>query len=77
MAGTVLLLIGFPLLILGVLRALQEELGTTHLSGNLSWVPYLAVIVGDALVCALLARAIMGEKRRADREREALRNRGG
>jgi len=77
LAGTVLLTIGIPLLALGGLRAMQEELGPSHLSGNLSWVPYVTVILGGTVIAAFLVRGIMADKRRADREREALRKRGG
>jgi hypothetical protein len=77
LAGTVLLSIGLPLLVLGALRALQEELGISHLSGSLSWVPYAAVVIGLALVILLLVRAILAERRRTDRERQALRKQGG
>jgi hypothetical protein len=77
LAGTVLLCIGLPLIVLGGLRALEEELGPTHLHAHLSWVPYAAVIIGDLIVVYLLYRAIMSERRRADRERAALQKRGG
>jgi hypothetical protein len=77
LAGTVLLAVGVPLLVLGGLRAMQEELGPSHLRGSLSWVPYVPVVLGGALVAGLLARGIMADKRRADREREGLRKRGG
>ncbi|HZQ56628.1 MAG TPA: phage holin family protein [Acidimicrobiales bacterium] len=76
-AGAVLLAVGVPLLALGGLRAMQEELGPSHLNGSLSWVPYAAVILGGTVIAALLVRGIMAEKRRADREREQLRKRGG
>ncbi len=75
--GTLLLAFGVPLLALGGLRAMQEELGPSHLSGSLSWVPYVTVILGGTLVAAFLVRGIMADKRQADREREALRKRGG
>ena len=77
MAGTVLLALGVPMLALGGLRAMQEELGPSHLNGSLSWVPYTVVIIGGTFVAALLVRGITADKRRADREREALRKRGG
>jgi hypothetical protein len=77
LAGTVLLCIGLPLIVLGGLRALEEELGPTHLHAHLSWVPYAAVIIGDLIVVFLLYRAIMSERRRTDRERADLRKRGG
>jgi hypothetical protein len=76
-AGAVLLAVGVPLLALGGLRAMQEELGPSHLKGSLSWVPYTTVILGGTLIAGLLVRGIMADKRRADREREALRKRGG
>jgi predicted cobalt transporter CbtA len=50
-AGSVLLAVGAGLLLLGVLRLLQTETGTTF-TGNLSWLPYL--------ITALLALAILG-----------------
>ncbi|HVM66466.1 MAG TPA: hypothetical protein VMU14_16475 [Acidimicrobiales bacterium] len=77
LAGTVLLCIGLPLLVLGALRALEEELGPTHLHAHLSWVPYAAVVIGDLIVVFLLYRAIMSEQRRTDRARADLRKRGG
>ena len=43
-AGSVLLVTGLVLLLVGLLRALQTETGTA-LSGNLSWVPYACVTV--------------------------------
>ncbi len=72
LAGTVLLAVGVPLLALGGLRAMQEELGPSHLRGSLSWVPYTTVIVGGAVVAGLLVRGILADKRRADRARAAL-----
>ncbi len=77
MAGTVLLAVGVPLLAIGGLRAMQEELEPSHLRGSLSWVPYTAVLLGGAGIAALLVRGIMADKRSADREREALKKRGG
>ena len=75
LAGAVLLAVGVPLLALGGLRAMEEELGPSHLSGSLSWVPYTTVLVGGALIATLLVRGITADKRRADREREALEKR--
>jgi hypothetical protein len=77
LAGTVLIAVGVPLLALGGLRAMQEELGPSHLEGSLSWVPYTVVVLGGALIAGLLVRGIMADRRRADQEREALRKRGG
>jgi hypothetical protein len=76
LAGAVLLAVGVPLLLFAVLRALQEEFHT-HLRGNLSWVPYVAVIALGVGIGAALVRGIMAEKRRADRERAELEKRGG
>lgn len=42
--GSVFLAIGLPLLVLSVLRALQAETGES-LTGNLTWVPYLAALI--------------------------------
>lgn len=74
-AGAILLALGVPLLLLGGLRAAQEEL-SPHLDGTLSWVPYVMVIVACAVIIALLTRGILADKRRADRRRDALRKRG-
>jgi len=43
-AGSVALCVGVVLLLVGLLRLLQGETGTTF-AGNLSWVPYLIVSV--------------------------------
>jgi hypothetical protein len=54
--GAVLLGMGTCLLLLGGLRALQTETGTTF-TGNLSWAPYLIVVaVGLALIALALLR---------------------
>jgi hypothetical protein len=45
--GSVLLALGGLLLLLGLLRALQTETGSTF-AGNLSWLPYL-ITAGAAL----------------------------
>ncbi len=71
-AGAVLLAIGLVLLGLAALRAIQVETAP-HLTGNWSWVPYLAVILGAVVLSAILARSIGAEKRRVDRERAQLR----
>lgn len=52
-AGAVLVGLGVVLLMLSALRALQTETGTTF-TGNLSWVPYVVVLV-VAVALALLA----------------------
>jgi hypothetical protein len=56
LGGAVLTSIGVILLMLALLRALQTETGTTF-TGNLSWIPYLIVlVVGGALVALALSR---------------------
>ena len=52
-AGSFLLGTGVVLLVVGGLRALQTETGTTF-AGNWSWVPYLIVLVGCAAVIGLV-----------------------
>jgi hypothetical protein len=74
--GSVFLALGFVLVGVAVLRALQLEL-SPHLSGDLSWVPYLGPIGLSVVVIALLVRAIGSERRRVERERAALRRERG
>jgi hypothetical protein len=57
LAGSVILSIGLVLLLLGGLRALQTETGTTF-TGNWSWAPYLLTLVGTGVVLALVARGM-------------------
>ena len=52
-AGAFFLGTGVVLLLVGGLRALQTETGTTF-EGNWSWVPYLIVLVGCAAVIGLV-----------------------
>ena len=55
-AGALLLGIGVILLMLSGLRALQTETGTWF-TGNLSWIPYIIVlVVGSALIALALTR---------------------
>lgn len=55
-AGALLLGIGVILLMLAGLRALQTETGTWF-TGNLSWIPYIIVlVVGSALIALALTR---------------------
>ena len=49
-SGSILVAVGLVLLLLGLLRALQTETGSTF-EGNLSWAPYL--ITSAAAVGAL------------------------
>ncbi|MEA3054801.1 MAG: hypothetical protein QOD30_233 [Actinomycetota bacterium] len=57
LAGSVVLSVGLVLLLLGGLRALQTETGSTF-TGNWSWAPYLLALAGTALVLALVARGM-------------------
>lgn len=56
-AGSLLLSIGVVFLVLGLLRLLQTQTGP-HLTGHLTWVPYLAALAVAALLIALAVRAI-------------------
>jgi hypothetical protein len=60
-AGSLLLSIGLVLLVLGGLRALQTETGTTF-EGNWSWAPYLIALAGSGLVIMLCLRATRKRK---------------
>jgi hypothetical protein len=53
------------LLIIGVLRVLQTETGA-HLTGSLTWVPYLVTLSITVIVVAIAASAI-ARKKGADR----------
>jgi hypothetical protein len=52
--GSLLLAVGVLLVLVGVLRLLQEETGSA-LSGDLSWVPYFAVSILGAGVAGVAA----------------------
>lgn len=60
-AGSVLLSVGLILLLLGGLRALQTQTGTTF-DGNWSWAPYLIALAGTGIVIALVARGMAKRK---------------
>ena len=66
-AGAITFSVGLVLLVLAGLRVLQTETGE-HLTGSLTWVPYVGVLVVAGLVAALFARAIGAKKRRAARK---------
>jgi uncharacterized membrane protein YidH (DUF202 family) len=61
--GSVLLCLGLPLLVLGLLRFLQNET-KDHLTGSLTWVPYAATLGLSVIFAGLAARAISAKKRR-------------
>ena len=60
-AGSVILSIGLVLMLLGGLRALQTETGTTF-DGNWSWAPYLIALAGAGVVLAFVGRG-MGKRK--------------
>jgi hypothetical protein len=68
--GSVLLAIGFVLLAMAGLRALQEET-VPHWQGSWSWVPYLITLAGSVVVAGLLGRRLTSDRRRAERRRRA------
>jgi hypothetical protein len=68
--GSVLLALGFVLLALGGLRALQEET-SPHWTGNWSWVPYTLTLVVSAVVAGVLGLRINADRRRAKRHAKA------
>ncbi len=53
--------IGVVLLVVGVLRVLQTETDA-HLTGSLTWVPYVVGLVVCAVLILLALRAIRGPK---------------
>jgi hypothetical protein len=53
-AGSLALCVGLVLLLVGLLRLLQSETGTTF-AGNLTWLPYVIVAVAALLVIGLAA----------------------
>jgi len=57
LAGAILLAIGCLLLTLAVLRGLQTEL-SAHLSGELTWVPYVGALIFAGGVAFLAVRRI-------------------
>jgi hypothetical protein len=63
--GSVLLALGVGMLLLGLLRVLQTETGSTF-TGHLSWVPYIITAVVAMLVLGLAAwRVSAGPARRS------------
>jgi len=66
-AGSLLLSVGLLMWAIGLLRALQTETGS-HLTANLSWLPYLVTLGACALIAVIAVRAIGRHKRRAARK---------
>ncbi len=54
--GAIALVMGAGLILLGLLRLLQSETGTS-LTGNLSWIPYFIVAIAGALMAMLAINA--------------------
>lgn len=64
MAGAFAFALGFVLLMIAGLRALQSETGE-HFTGSLTWLPY-AIVFGVAIIVAVaFGRAIGAKKRRS------------
>ncbi len=61
LAGSLAVGLASILLLLGILRLLQERTGELF-TGRLHWVPYLTVIVGCGVVIALCLKAMMADK---------------
>ena len=59
--GSMVIVIGLTLLLVGLLRGLQEETGTTF-TGNLTWVPY-GICALTGLTVAVLAGAAISRGR--------------
>ena len=55
--------IGIIVLLLGVLRVLQTETGN-HLTGSLTWVPYLVTLF---IAVVLISLALLGINRKKER----------
>jgi hypothetical protein len=60
-AGSLMLSAGVVLLVIGVLRLLQSETGSTF-SGHLSWLPYVIAAVLGVLVVGLGAVGIVKKR---------------
>ncbi|MDP8987110.1 MAG: phage holin family protein [Actinomycetota bacterium] len=63
LAGSVLLGIGTVLLVLAVLRVLQDQTGTTF-DGNWSWAPYLITL---AVCLAVVGAALSAVRKKGSR----------
>lgn len=67
MAGAVVLSLGVLFAVLAILRGLQTETDE-HLTGSLTWVPYVVAFVLSAVIVAVAVRAIT-KPNRSDRIR--------
>jgi hypothetical protein len=65
LAGAVCLSLGVVLLALGGLRAIQFET-FPHLAGNLSWIPYLAIVAFCGVILVLAVTRITKVPSRGD-----------
>ncbi len=81
--GSFFLTVGILLILVGVLRLLQTETGTT-LTGDWSWVPYAVVVVlGIVVIAVAIWRIMAGPAERklpaamARREANELETQGG
>lgn len=63
LAGAILLSVGLVFLSVGMLRALQEETGSSF-TGNLTWVPYVLTMAAGLVVIVLAVLAIGRPKRK-------------
>ena len=61
LSGSLVFGFGSVLLLLSLLRALQTETGTAF-TGNLSWIPYVIVVVTAALLVALVMWRVVKRK---------------
>lgn len=59
--GAILFGLGSILLLLAALRALQTETGSTF-TGNLSWAPYLIIVVAACLLIGAVVARIVKRK---------------
>lgn len=63
LTGAILLSVGLVFLSVGMLRALQEETGSSF-TGNLTWVPYVLTMAAGLVVIVLAVLAIGRPKRK-------------
>jgi predicted cobalt transporter CbtA len=69
--GSVLVATGFAFLVVGLLRLLQDETGTTF-QGHLSWLPYLLTLVAASILVGISIPMVLraGEAKRASERRK-------